>query len=140
MLEDVTAEDLAGSVQELLAIQYSHRAPRTRWALAKLLRGRAAMTFEVRLAPHDPVVAELATDSFEVTTGSSSRADVVITIPFRDVINLLGGKVPLRSLFRGRIGVRGSIRDLVLLALFFHIEVGDPITALGYFRHYFLDE
>ncbi len=138
MLDTLDSEDLACKARELLAIKYA--SEHTRALRNKLVSGCGRKVVELELAPLDPLVIELLADTFTVSTGAASHADLRVTIPMRDLTGLLRRRIPLRALLGRRIGFRGSLRDAALLGRLLYVEVGDPKTAYGFFRHYFLDD
>jgi len=134
----ITAEDLAGQVAQLLGIKY--RDPRTARLLAKLLGGRESRTVAMLLGEGAPIAIRLWADRFTVSMSRPPRSDLRITIPLEDVMGLLVGRLPVRSLLRGKIRFWGSPALGARLGALLRVEIGDPQTAFGFFRHYFLDD
>lgn len=137
MLDDLTAADMAGQLEELLGINYAKAWTRP---LVEQLLGKADRKIIVlQVAADAPIVIEFRAETFRVTTTPPERFDMRIAIPLRDVMNLFIGRLPLRSLFRGRIRFRGSPKDALVLKKLLYVPIGDRESALAFFRHYFLD-
>ena len=137
-LDAITAEDMAGQVEELLGIKY--RDPRTARLLAKLLGGSESKVIAILIGNDEAIVIQLWTDRFAVTTDIPPRSDLRITIPFKDLMTLFMGGLPTRSLLGGKIRFWGSPALGMRLRTLFHVELADPHNAAVFFRHYFTDD
>jgi hypothetical protein len=138
MLTEVKIEDMAEQVRQLMQIKYAD--PSAKPVLAKLLGRKGRKVVVMRIDRFAPLVIDLRNDAYAVRVGGVDRFDLRITIPLRDMMGLFMGKLPIKSLLRGKVRFLGMPTDGLLLQKFLYIDVGDPRSAFEYIRHYYLDD
>jgi hypothetical protein len=138
MLTEIKIEDMAEQIRQLMQIKYADASAKP--VLAKFLGRKDRKVVVMRIDQFDPLVIDLQRDTYAVRIGAVDHFDLRITIPFRDMMGLFMGKLPIKSFLRGKVRYLGMPTDGLLLQKLFYVHVGDPRSAFEYIRHYYFDD
>ncbi|MEW5945748.1 MAG: hypothetical protein AB1742_06080 [bacterium] len=135
---EVSSVELAEHLDELLTIKYADPAGSA--VVRRLLRNKDRKRVAIIIDDKAPIVLSLSADGHSVSVGDAAGCDAVMRVSLVDLVSLMVGALPIRSVLTRRLKYRGSLIDGFLIKRLFTMEIGDRPTAMAYFRHYFLDE
>ena len=138
MLTEIKIEDMAEQIRQLMRLKYAKEESRR--DLANFLGRKGRKVVVMQIDRFDPLVIDLQKEAYKVTIGAVERFDLRITIPFKDMMGIFMGKLPIKSFFKGKVWFRGMPWDGLRMQKLFYVNVGDRRSAYEYILHYYLDD